>query len=251
MKGIRGKAAVVMGGAGGLGAACAARLLEEGARVVLADRDLDRARQVAGELGGGVEAVAVEMAQEASVAAAVRSAADICGGLDILVNAAGIRSICRVDALDEATWRHVMQINADGAYFAVRAFARLRLAQGGGGSITSISSIAGMMGQVGRTAYVTSKHAVIGFTRAMALELGPSQVRVNAVAPGVIRTAMAADHMKDPDKVERMRKAHPLGRPGEPDEVASAVCFLASDDARFITGAVLPVDGGYSAGKTW
>ena len=102
-----------------------------------------------------------------------------------------------------------------------------------------------------RPAYVSSKHAVVGITRELAMEFGAANIRVNAVAPGVIRTAMSEKHFQDPEKADRIARAHALGRGGRPEEVASAIAFLCSDDASFITGAILAVDGGYSAGKAW
>lgn len=142
-------------------------------------------------------------------------------------------------------------INLDGTFFILRAFVRQALAAGRSGAIVNLASVAGLLAIPDRPAYISSKHAVVGLTREMALEFGAAGIRVNAVAPGVIRSPMTAQHFEDPDRAERIRRAYVLGRAGEMSEVAGAIAFLCSDDAAFITGAVLIVDGGYSAGKAW
>ncbi len=121
--------------------------------------------------------------------------------------------------------------------------------RGAGGAIVNIASTSGLLASENRAAYVASKHGVVGLTKQLALDLGPLGIRVNAVAPGVVRTPMTEAYFEDPVAVEKLNSVYPLGRPAEPEEVAEAVVFLASDAARYVTGAILPVDGGYTAGR--
>lgn len=141
-----------------------------------------------------------------------------------------------------------MSVNTDGTYRACQAFVREMQNTGRKGAIVNFSSTAGLVGVGGRLGYVASKWAVTGMTRAMAIDFGPLGIRANAVAPGTTRTAMTEYLLADPENARKLRAAHPIGRFGEPKDIAAAVAFLLSDDADFITGAVLPVDGGFAAG---
>jgi meso-butanediol dehydrogenase / (S,S)-butanediol dehydrogenase / diacetyl reductase len=248
-----GESVVITGGGGGIGEACARRFVKEGASVVVADYDLGSAQKVAAELGVGdrAYAIALDVTDPASVERAFSEAAERFGTLNILVNSAGTLSIQSTLDLDAEQWRRVHAVNLDGTFYASKSFARIATKVGSKGSIVNIASVAGLLGLPQRPAYVSSKHAIVGLTREMALEFGPAGIRVNAVAPGVIRTPMTDMHFQDAAKTERIRSAHALGREGRPEEIAGAVAFLCSEDASFITGAILPVDGGYSAGKGW
>lgn len=251
MSEFQGKVIFVAGGAGGLGEAAARRLADEGARVILADHDVASARRAATAIGDRAEGIALDVADDVAVEAAMREAFARHGRIDVLVNSAGVRSISPMAEIAAQEWRRVHEINLHGSFFTAQSFARILLEAKRPGAIINISSIAGIQGQSQRPAYVSSKHAVVGITRSMAMDLGEQGIRVNAVAPGVIHSPMTASHFADPDKAGRIARAHALGRAGQPEEVASAVRFLASDEASFITGTVLTVDGGYIAGKDW
>lgn len=253
MFGFKDQVVVVTGGGGGIGAAVARRFVNEGARVVVGDYTKDSADATVASLsdpGRGL-AMACDVTDVAAVSRLIAAAVDQFGQLDILVNCAGVANIAATPELAPEDWRRVQAINLDGTFYASQAAARAMIAAGRRGSIVNLASVAGLLGLTERAAYVSSKHAVVGLTREMALEFGAAGIRVNAVAPGVIRSPMTQVHFEDEAKVERINKAHPLGRAGTTDEVAAAIAFLASEQAAFITGAVLPVDGGYSAGKMW
>jgi meso-butanediol dehydrogenase / (S,S)-butanediol dehydrogenase / diacetyl reductase len=150
--------------------------------------------------------------------------------------------------VDPETWRRVLSVNLDGTFNVCQAFARAVTEARTPAAIVNLSSAAGIRGVPNRLPYAASKYGIVGITQTMALELGPLGVRVNAVVPGMIRTPLTEVMFKDPENVKRIRAAHPIGREGQPEEVAAAISFLLSDDAGFITGVALPVDGGSTAG---
>lgn len=246
---LAGRTALITGGGGGIGAACACALAGAGARVIVADRDAGAARAVATALAGEAEPLDVT---DAAAVQALFAALERSGRTpDILVNCAGIQSVA--DPLDAAPedWQRVLSVNLSGSFFTAQAFGQRLRAAGRPGAIVNIASTSSILASPSRTAYVASKHGVVGLTRQLAFEFGPLGIRVNAVAPGVIRSPMTASYFDDPALLARLRAAYPLGRAGEPEEVADVALFLASDAARFVTGAVIPVDGGYTAGKRW
>ncbi len=252
---LDGKVALVSGAAGAIGVATVGRLAEEGASIVAADlRGTAVGDAVAAATRAGGKAVAIEadVTSSADWDRAVAEAVDRFGGLDLLVNNAGIEGeVAPITEYNDAIFRKVLEINVTGVFLGMRAAAPRLVDRGG--SIVNISSIAGLTGTPGTAAYTASKHAVIGLTRTSALELGPQGVRVNAVCPAPVEgrmmrsleSGMAPD---DPEALRRMIAANnPLGRYGEPADVAAIIAFLASDDAAYLNGAALPVDGGTTA----
>jgi NAD(P)-dependent dehydrogenase (short-subunit alcohol dehydrogenase family) len=244
---MRDKVALVTGGGSGIGRATARRLAAEGARVVCADRDVAGARETAKAIedaGGTALALEVDVADERACMRLVDGAVSGFGRLTTLVNSAGVRA--PLDALPPpAEWQRVIDINLTGSYLMSRA-AMPALRACGHGSITHLASIYGLVGGSLSPAYAASKGAIVNLTRQMALECAPA-VRVNCVCPGVIETPMTAELRADAAWQERTLKKYPLGRFGLPDDIAAAILYLASDDAAFVTGVALPVDGGYTA----
>lgn len=248
--GLAGKVAVVTGGASGIGRASAERFAAEGARVVVADRNGELAEKVAAtiaERGGEASAVAVDVTRTAEVQAMVAAAEQRYGGLDVLFNNAGVPTHPRpVEATTEEDWDLAMAVNAKGVFLGCRA-AVPALRRRGGGSIIITSSIMGLRARPGFTAYAASKAAVIQLARTLALELAPDGIRVNCLAPVATDTPMLSAFIGDADPDEGRRAfvaGIPLGRLAAPTDVAAAAVFLASDESSFITGAVIPVDGG-------
>lgn len=240
-----GKSVIVTGAAKGIGRACAELFAREGARLVLNDVDEAGLRRTASSLGEEVEVVTVvaDVSVEEDARGIVSAGVESFGAIDSLVANAGIIPLSGIEQADVREWDEVMAIDGRGMFltckFAIEAMGP------GGGSIICLSSISGLAGQSNQAVYGPAKFLASGLTKHLAVELAPRKIRVNAVAPGTIRTEAVAALPED--YVEPMRAAHPMGRLGEPSEVAEAICFLASDAASFITGVVLPVDGGYLA----
>jgi NAD(P)-dependent dehydrogenase (short-subunit alcohol dehydrogenase family) len=251
---LSGKVALVTGAAMGLGAAIARRLAAEGAAVLLTDREADAGEAQAANIlaeGGNAAFIAHDVTEEAQWAAAVAEAVGRFGALHILVNNAGVSSgpaPLMVHSLAE--WRRILSVNLDGVFLGLR-HAGPAIAAAGGGSVINISSILGKVGFANAAAYCASKGGVLLLTKAAALEWAPMNIRVNSVHPGFIDTPMLRNALAASDNGNEMASllvaAHPLGRMGVPDEIADAVLFLASDASRFMTGAELVVDGGYTA----
>ncbi|RME09721.1 MAG: beta-ketoacyl-ACP reductase [Ardenticatenia bacterium] len=238
------KTAIITGAAHGIGRATALRFAAEGARVAVADLDAEGAQHVADAIeaqGGTALAVAVNVRDRASVDAMVRTVLDAWGRIDILVNNAGIIRDAQLLKLSPDDFQAVLDVNITGVFHCTQAVAPHMVAQGAG-VILNASSVVALYGNFGQTNYVASKSAVIGMTKVWARELGRKGVRVNAVAPGFIETRMTAGI---PEKVvAKLLERVPLGRMGTPDEVAAAYLWLASDEASYVNGHVLSVDGG-------
>ncbi|HVO18633.1 MAG TPA: 3-oxoacyl-ACP reductase FabG [Anaeromyxobacter sp.] len=251
---MKGKVVLVTGGAAGIGKATAARFAEAGARVFFCDVNAEAGAATARDLGTGVEYQRVDVTDRAAAGAWVDGVATRAERIDVLVNNAGITRDAQlvkvqdgklVKQMAEADFDLVLSINLKGVFNCTQAVVPHMVRQGGG-VILNASSVVGLYGNFGQTNYVATKAAVIGMTRVWARELGRSNIRVNAVAPGFTATEMV---MKMPEKVlEGMKGRTPLGRLAEPRDIANAYYFLASDQASFITGAVLSVDGGIVIG---
>jgi len=240
-----GKVAIVTGGGSGIGAATAVRLGSEGAAVVVSDLNEGGAQEVAARIvaaGGRAIAVRTDVSDEAQVAATVDRAVAEYGGLDVMVNNAGIGVVeGDIDTFELAAWQRVIGVNLTGVYLGLKHAVRAMKVGGRKGAVVNVASILGHVGFAHSAAYVASKHGVLGLTKAAALELAPLGIRVVAAAPAFIRTPLIGG-MED-----AVRPLHPMKRLGEPDEVAALICFLASDEASFITGASYLVYGGYVA----
>ena len=258
---LAGKVAIVTGGASGLGRRIAERFVAEGARVVIADLASERGAELAAGLGAGAVFVPADVSDPDQVGALVARAVGDFGGLDIMVNNAGVSGTMHNRFLDDdlADFHRIMAVNVLAVMAGTRDAAR-QMAEHGGGAIINLTSIGGIQAGGGVMTYRASKAAVIQFTKSAAIELAHYDIRVNAIAPGNIPTpcvASSAAANLDPDDVARyeaairetMRADRPLKREGTPDDVAEAALYLAGDRSRYVTGVVLPVDGGTVAGK--
>lgn len=244
-----GKVALITGAASGIGRAAARLFAAAGAKVMCADIDLEGVRETADGIGDAASATLLDVSDEAAVKKALQETLDVFGGFDVLFNNAGLGG--------GHGYERTLAVNLHGVYYGLAHGAEL-MAERGGGAIVNTASVLGLVGMhspVPRerpidpsgVSYVASKHGVVGLTRQFALYYAPYGVRVNAVNPGYIETPMS-DTVRDQGPLQaRFEELHPMGRLGLPEEVAEAAVFLASDRASFITGVMLPVDGGYTA----
>jgi 3-oxoacyl-[acyl-carrier protein] reductase len=244
------KVAFVTAAAGaGIGQAVARTLSREGATVVLSDQHAARTDQVAADIaketGGDVEGVPLDVRDEARIDEVVNSVVEKYGRLDVVVNNSGINQLAPLYEMPTETWRHVLDVSLTGPFLVTRRALNVMRELGRGGAIVNMSSIAGWMRTAeGESHYAAAKAGVMGFTRAAAMEAAPHGVRVNAVAPGLAWNPFLGKIYGD-EYVDEMASQTPLGRVGQPQDIANAVAFLASDKASFITGEVLCVSGGY------
>lgn len=252
---VAGKVALVTGGAKGIGLACARRLAEEGALVAIGDIDEGEGEHAAAELeaqGAAAMFMPLDVTDEEAWIATIKEVTARFGRLDILVNNAGIAVLDSLSEITAENWRRIHAINVDGVFFGTK-HAVPAMAASGGGSIINMSSVLGLVGEATMIAYSTTKGAVRNFTKAAALECGAAGngVRVNSVHPAYIRTPMVEAYADTfgtrEDGLAILGARHPLGRIGEAEDVANGVLYLASDEASFVTGAELVIDGGYTA----
>jgi NAD(P)-dependent dehydrogenase (short-subunit alcohol dehydrogenase family) len=245
MRGLENKRVLVTGGAGGIGAATAKRFVDEGARVMVLDRDEVGCRRTREEIPELADAIKADVSDPQAVATAFTNVDDLWKGLDVLINNAGISTRHDFMEITADEWNEVMGVNLHGLFYVAQESAR-RMLTGGGGVILNMGSTNGLIGMPLYAAYNSSKAGVIELTKSMALELAPT-IRVNAVCPGYIMTPMQQSEYT-PEMLKVVEDKIPLGRHGKPEEIAALFTFLASDDAQYITGQTFVVDGGELAG---
>lgn len=245
---LQGKVAIVTGAGSGIGRNIAVRLADEGARVVVADVQYMAAESTAALIrGNGGKAIAIrtDVSSREEVIAMVSETLEHWNHVDILVNNAGVSGEHSFLSLEEAEWDRVLSINLKGTFLCGQAVARSMVEAGRGGKIVNIASVNSKVVLPGLAHYCASKGGVYMLTKAMAVELAPYRINVNAVGPGVIETELTAPALADPDRLQFLLGHIPLGRIGQTDDVAEAVTFLVSDKSNYITGTCLFVDGGW------
>ena len=242
------RVAIVTGAGSGNGRGIALRFAEEGAAVVIADVDEAGARETADaiEAGDGRALVArTDVRDRAQVEHMVARTLERFGRIDILVSNAGVETLVPFLELPEEDWDRILDVNLKGAYLCGQAAAREMVRGGWPGVIINIASVNSEMALEGQAHYVSSKGGLLMLTKAMALDLAPHRIRVNAIGPGVIETKMTAGSLSDPERRQMLLSRVPLGRVGQPRDVANAAVFIASDEADYVTGTILYVDGGW------
>lgn len=245
MQRFQDKTVIVTGAGSGIGKATARRFAEEGAAVALLGHSDSVDKALADMPGDKCFAVKVDVRNPANVKAAIDMVAERTGRIDVLHNNAGVAVMKGPEEHSDEDWDTVLRTNVDGMFYCSRA--AIPHLEKTGGCIVNTSSVSGMGGDWGMLAYNTSKGAVTNMTRALALDLGKRGIRVNAVAPSLTDTKMGGGIMEDKEKLARFAERMPLDPPAQPKDIAGVVAFLASDDARMVTGVILPVDGGVTA----
>jgi NAD(P)-dependent dehydrogenase (short-subunit alcohol dehydrogenase family) len=254
---LDGKVAIITGGASGMGAASARLFVAEGARVLIADFNEDNGAAVAAGLGDAAAFRRVDVSREKDVSAAVADAMERWGRLDVMFNNAGFGGARGpIETISEEDFDITNDVLVKGVFFGIKHAAPVMKAAGRGGSIINTASVAGLKAGEAPHLYTMAKAAVMHLTTSVALELGADRIRVNAICPGVIATPLAAGRPgASDDQIDRMREKfgrfQPIGRIGEPEDIAHAAIYLASDASSFVTGTHLVVDGGANAGRAW
>lgn len=247
---LQGKVGIVTGAGTGIGRACAIALAKEGACVVLAGRRKDRIEQVAAAIGDSAYPIPADVSEPGEIRRLLDEAVSHFGGLNFLLNNAGVLHMGNAEQITEEQWDQTFHINVRAVWLLSRAaLPPMRIA--GGGSIINMASTLGLVGAPNRAAYAPSKGAVVQLTKSMAIDHGYENIRVNAICPSFVETELTAGilgQLSDPAAVLRQRTAaHPIGRLGQPEDIAGLAVYLASDESSWVTGAILPVDGGYLA----
>ncbi len=251
------KIAFVTGAGSGIGESIARLFAQQGAHVVLADIQEDAARRVADEIRearGSTRVQQLDVAEESQVKAAIKQTAAVEGRLDILVNNAGISHVGNILETSLQDWERIMRVNARGVFLCAREGLRQMLAQSpGGGSIINMSSVAATIGIERRLPYCSSKGAVLALTRSIAIDFATQSIRCNAICPGTVQTPFVEGYLArnfagyEDEVRQQLHARQPVGRMGRPDEIAYAALYLASDEAAFVTGSALVIDGGWTA----
>ena len=242
---LDGKRVIVTGGAGGIGGAIARRMVDAGARIMVADLNGEKAKATAAALGAEHAAVTVDVADLASVNAMVAATEQALGGVDVLVHSAGVAMLRDIFEVDPADWKRVIDINLMGTYYACLAVARSMVARQAGGSLLTIASAAAARPSRGASAYGASKGGVVTLTKALAVDLARRNIRVNSIAPGPVDTDMARGEHRSETRV-MFEKMIPMRRYARAEELGSAALFLASDESSYVSGSIVTVDGAYS-----
>lgn len=243
---LKDKTAIITGGGSGIGLATARAFCKEGAKVILFGRRKEKLISAADELGDSVLIVQGDMTHNDDLDQLINKTLNNFKGIDILVNSAGLYNGAPLHEISDSQWDGMMDINIRSVFQLTRRVLPIMMTQKSG-SIVHISSILGLIAVPQVAAYNVSKGALNQFSRSIAVEYGSYGIRSNSICPGLIETDMTADLMKDASLMQEWSKEYPIGRFGKPEDVASACLFLASDESSFITGTVLPVDGGFTA----
>ena len=247
---LKNKIAIVTGAGSGIGRACAVALAREGAKVALVGRRQQRLDAVAREIGDSALVLAADVSKKLEIDRVVEQTVGRFGGLNVLLNSAGVLHVGTVEQITEEQWDETFNINVRGLWLLSRAVLP-HMRKAGGGSIINIASVLGINGARNRASYAPSKGAVVLLTKCMAIDHGQENIRVNAICPAFVETDLTAAIIKkapDPEGVRRERiGVHPIGRLGKPEDIAGLAVYLASDESSWVTGAVFPVDGGYLA----